>query len=287
LSSASFLFIVLSLGRDNKCRKVKKMRVLMITDLEGVSGVVVWDQTRDTSSSHYQEARRLLMGDIGAAVDGCLAGGATEVVVSDGHGGGFNFVPELMHPGARYLTGKNRPPISQRGEAYEGFEAGILLGFHAMQGTEKGLLKHTQSSRGGNRYWYNERECGELAQSSLLLGYFGTPVVMVTGDDATAREAGELLGDEVVRVAVKDAYAEEFGLLLAPEAGRALIREGAEEAMGRIDRCPPLTMELPIEGRLRFPDKSTADGFQPRRARRIDDYTFAATFERGLDIYEF
>jgi D-amino peptidase len=287
LSSSSFLFIVLVLEIGNKCRKGKKMRVLIVTDLEGISGVVVWDQTRDMSSSYYQEARRLLMGDIGAAVDGCLAGGATEVVVSDGHGGGFNFVPELMHSRARYLTGKNRPPMSLRGEAYKDFDAGIFLGFHAMQGTEKGLLKHTQSSRGGNRYWYNDRECGEIAQSSLLLGHFGTPVVMVTGDDATGREARELLGEEIVIAVVKDAYAEEFGLLLAPEAGRALIREGAEKAMGRIDRCVPLTMELPIDGRLCFPDKSTADGFQPRRARRIDDYTFAATFERAFDIYEF
>jgi|GEM_PF-4406041 hypothetical protein len=46
-------------------------------------------------------------------------------------------------------------------------------------------------------------------------------------------------------------------------------------------------MDLPISGRLRFPDKSIADRFQPRRGRRVDDHTFEATFERALDIYEF
>ena len=44
------------------------MRVIIPTDLEGVSGVVTWGQTRDQSSAHYQEARRLLMADIEAGL---------------------------------------------------------------------------------------------------------------------------------------------------------------------------------------------------------------------------
>ncbi len=263
------------------------MRVIIETDLEGISGVVVWDQTRDLNSHHYQEARRLLMEDIGAAVEGCLAGGADDIVVTDGHGGGYNFVPEMMHSNARYLTGKVRPPMSQRGHIYEGFDAAILLGYHAMQGTADGILQHTQSSLGGNRYWYNDVECGEIVQSALLMGYFGTPVVMVSGDEAACRETEEFLGEDVVLVAVKEGYAEQFGMLLAPGAARELIREGAQEAMGRGGGCEPFVMELPIEGRLRFPDKSTADGFRVRRGRRVDEHTFEATFERALDIYEF
>lgn len=263
------------------------MRVILCTDLEGISGVCVWDQTRDFTTTHYQEARRLLMGDVNAAVEGCLAGGAEEIVVGDGHGGGFNFVPELMHPGAKYLTGTNRPPMSQREAVYAGFDAAILLGYHAMAGTPDGLLRHTQSSKAGNRYWYNGRECGELAQSALVYGHFGIPVVMVTGDEATVREAREFFGENIVTVAVKEGYAEQFGLLLAPAAAHDLIREGAKEAMARVPQCQPFVMELPIHGRLRFPDKSTADGFRPARARRVDDYTFEATFERALEIYEF
>lgn len=263
------------------------MKVIIETDLEGISGVVVWDQTRDLASHHYQEARRLLMEDINAAVAGCMDGGADEIVVTDGHGGGYNFVPEMMHAHARYLTGKGRPPMSQREQIYEGFDAAILLGYHAMQGTEDGILQHTQSSLGGNRYWYNEVECGEIVQSSLLMGYFGTPVVLVSGDEATCRETDELLGEDVVTVAVKEGYAEQYGLLLAPAAARELIREGAQKAMGRVDVCEPFVMDLPISGRLRFPDKSIADRFQPRRGRRVDDHTFEATFERALDIYEF
>lgn len=263
------------------------MRVAILTDIEGVSGVIVWEQSRNRESAYYQEARRLLMGDIAAAVEGCLEAGATDIMVVDGHGGGFNFVPELMHPGARYLTGTARPPMSQRAGAYAGFDAAVLLGYHAMQGTPTGLLRHTQNSRRGNRYWYGGRECGEIGQSALILGECGVPVVMVTGDKATAAEATDFLGEEVVTVEVKEGMGEQFGVLLAPEASRKQIRAGARQALEGRDSCRCFTMELPLEGRLRFPDKSTADAFQPRRSQRVDDYTFQAVFQRLVEIYEF
>ncbi len=263
------------------------MRVVISTDLEGISGVSVWEQTRQMESTMYQDARRLLIRDIAACVEGCVEAGATDVLVEDGHGGGFNIVPELMHPAARYFTGRNRWHTPAWERLHEGMDAAILLGYHAMAGTADGMLRHTQSSLGGNQYWYNDRECGEIAQSALVYGHFGTPVVMVTGDDATVREANAFLGPEVVGVSVKQGLGAEYGVLLAPARAHDLIRAGAREALGRVARVPPFAMELPIRGRLRFPDKSKADDFRPGRATRLDDYTYEATFDSALDIYAF
>jgi len=263
------------------------MKILICTDLEGISGVCVWEQTRDRTSALYQDARRLLMGDIAAAVEGCLEGGAEDIIVSDGHGGGFNIAPEMMHPRARYFTGRNRRPLSSWAEMYQGVDGAILLGYHAMAGTSDGILRHTQSSLGGNRYWYNGRECGEIAQSALLYGHYGIPIVMVTGDTAAVREARAFLGEEIVTVAVKQSFGEEFGLLLSPEAAHEAIRVGAREAIARCGACQPFTMDLPIQGRLRLGDKVRADAHQPRRARRVDDCTYEAVFDSALEIYEF
>ena len=47
------------------------MKVWISTDLEGISGVCIFEQTRERGLL-YQEARRLLMGDISAAVEGVL-----------------------------------------------------------------------------------------------------------------------------------------------------------------------------------------------------------------------
>lgn len=261
------------------------MKVYISTDMEGISGVVMWEQTREFTSPHYENARRLLMGDIKAAVQGCREGGAQHVTVLDGHGGGFNFVPELMTPGAWYATGVGRP------QPYMGLDAtfggGILLGYHAMAGTPDGILCHTQSSRSGVRYWYNGRECGEIAQSAMVMGHFNVPVIMVTGDDAACREAREFLGDDVVTVAVKKGYGTTCGELLSPEEAHALILEGAREAVKRAAQRQPFRMKCPIHGLIRFPDKQIADSFKPSRSRRVDEFTFEAVFESPLDIYFF
>src|ERR1035441_8469985 len=61
----------------------QKPTIFLITDAEGVGGVCRQDQTEPTD----QEMRQLLTGEINAAVEGFLMGGAGEVLVWDGHDG--------------------------------------------------------------------------------------------------------------------------------------------------------------------------------------------------------
>ena len=63
------------------------MRILIMTDMEGVSGIVAWDQVNG-GAPMYEEGRRLYTEEINAAVRGALAAGAQEIVVVDCHGAG-------------------------------------------------------------------------------------------------------------------------------------------------------------------------------------------------------
>jgi len=260
------------------------VKVFIFTDLEGASGVCRFFQTREVGP-RYDEACRLLMGDINACVDGLLEAGADDIVVCDGHGKPYNFVPEMMHPEARHVVGGwgDRP----LGGLAPGYDAVILLAHHAMAGTPDGVLYHTQSSKRGNRYWYNGRESGEIAQEALIAGHFDIPLVMVTGDDAVCREAREFFGDEIVTVSVKQGLGREAAVFVAPQAARERIREGAVRAVAAIPNCKPYKIDLPITGRLAFPDKETADAFKPSRAKRVDDLTFEAVFDSALDVVKF
>ena len=65
------------------CPGQPKKSVFAVTDGEGVAGTCRQEQTEPTDS----ELRQLLTGEVNAAVDGFLAGGADEVVVWDGHDG--------------------------------------------------------------------------------------------------------------------------------------------------------------------------------------------------------
>lgn len=80
-------------------------KIYIATDLEGVAGVYSWQQTRETQAANpeYREARELLMAEIRAVIEGCLAAGAGEIVVRDAHHGARNAIPSLMH---------ERPPTS-------------------------------------------------------------------------------------------------------------------------------------------------------------------------------
>jgi len=261
------------------------MKVYISTDLEGISGVTVWDQTRDMTTQLYQQARELLTEEVYAAVEGCVNAGADEIVVLDGHGGGFNFVPDELHPGATYVTGPGRPGVLCGLD--ESFDAAILLGYHAMANTPNAVLAHTQSSKRGDRYWYNGRESGEIAQSAIVCGHYNVPVVMVTGDDAACAEARDFLGDDVVTVSVKKGLGITSCQMLAPQAAWKKITEAVAEALQRIGRCKPYKLDLPITARLRFPTRETADAAGCIRSKRIDEFTYERLIENPLEVVKF
>lgn len=142
--------------------KGAKRKIYIVTDLEGISGVITFTDTgRDTNRSgpRYEAARLLLTEDVNAAVQGAIDGGATEIIVNDGHGGGDNFIMEKLHPGARYFSGGGR--ISVLDGLDESTDAVMLVGYHAMSGTRKAVLDHTQSSAAWHRYFLNGIEMGD------------------------------------------------------------------------------------------------------------------------------
>ena len=58
--------------------------VYISTDFEGVAGIVDWDQIM-VGSHDYEMGRRLLLGELNAAIAGALEAGATSFVVNDSH----------------------------------------------------------------------------------------------------------------------------------------------------------------------------------------------------------
>ncbi len=94
----------------------------------------------------------LLTGEVNAAVDGLLAGGATDVVVWDGHDSGQSLSALDIHPKARLLAGR---PISPTLELDPTYSAVIFIGQHAMAGARNGILSHSYDSQGIQSIWVN------------------------------------------------------------------------------------------------------------------------------------
>ncbi len=246
------------------------LRIYIVTDLEGASGVYKFAQTREAGNPLGETAKEYLMGDIAAVVRGLRAGGATDIVVLDGHGSQA-FVPHLMEPGAGYITGLPRPgPLTGLDDSFAGM---VQLGAHAMMGTPDGVLCHTQSSRSENRYWYNGVESGELAQCAALAGCYGVPTILVTGDEATCREATKFFGPDCVTVATKRGIARESAELYPFEETRQALYEGARRAMAAVGKCRPYKLSLPIQAKKEWLvfDKPDGPGRRVSKEGTIED----------------
>jgi D-amino peptidase len=224
-------------------------KIYILTDLEGASGVYRFAQTRDPETELTEQAREYFMGDLAAVVRGLRDAGASEILVLDGHGSGA-VLPDLMVSGAKYVVGSHREKLLWGLD--ESFDGLVMLGCHAMMGTPDGVLNHTQSSRSENRYWYNGVESGELAQVAAMAGHYSVPPIMVTGDEATCREARQFFGPDCVTVAVKKGINREAAVLYPfAETRRALYR-GAKQAVAAIPRCKPYTLKTPIQAQKQW-----------------------------------
>lgn len=226
-----------------------QIKIYVNTDLEGISGVYKFAQTREKDSPLNIQACEYFMGDLAAVIKGLRDGGAHEIVVLDGHGSQC-IIPHLMVPGARYITGLPRPGAGNLSELDSTFSGMVMLGFHAMMGTPDGVLHHTQSSRTENRYWYNGVESGELAQNALIAGHYNVPFIMVTGDDATCREARRFFGDDLVTVSTKKGLSREAAVLYPFEETRKALYEGAKRAVSLISKCKPYRIALPVRVKM-------------------------------------
>jgi len=155
---------------------VKPKKVFISIDMEGISGIVDWGQTGDAY-------RKLMAGDLNAAIEGALAAGVKEVVVSDDHSGGKNLQPEEIQKEAILISGKPKPWLMMAGISDE-YDAALYVGYHAMKGTENGVLAHTISGSIVDGIWINGRETGEFGLNAALAGWYGVPSVFVSGDAA-------------------------------------------------------------------------------------------------------
>lgn len=253
------------------------MTIFVMVDMEGISGICRVSQV-DPEGAHYQDGRRRVTQDVNACVEGCFAGGARKVVVRDAHGKGFNFIWEELDSRAEYITG-----TVPQGRMHDigRFDGLILLGYHAMAGTPDSVLEHTMSSKAWQNFWINGRKCGEIAIETGIAGDSGVPVIMVSGDDKTCKEARALIPG-VQTVEVKKGLGVEGAQLLSKEKAHALIRDGAARAVKLCKTIKPVRFRHPVTMRLELVSRGVVPATR-KGVRVIDGRTYEA---RGWTVEE-
>src|SRR5438477_2607878 len=249
------------------------MRIFIVSDMEGVAGIVKWQQV---SGGHamYEEGRKLYTGEINAAVRGAKAAGATEIVVMDCHGAGegwtFNsLIPEELDPDCEYVVQNEWTEYVEYLES--GIDAALLVGMHAMAGTRDGVLAHTVSGSSWWRLRFNGVEVGETGINAALCGTWSCPVALVTGDEASCREGRALLGSGLTTVAVKTGLGR-FSARQYPAAkAREMIEQGARAALADLTAVARYNPGGPSEIVVDFNTSDQVEKFRHRSGVEITD----------------
>ena len=255
------------------------MRIHVISDMEGVAGIVKWEQTTG-GEPLYDEGRRLYTEEINAAVRGAKAAGATEIVVLDCHGAGkgwtFNsLIPDELDPACEYVVQDEWTEYTEF--LQQGCDAALFVGMHARAGTALGVMSHTISDSDFRNLSFNGTLVGETGINAALCGTWGCPVLMVTGDDATCAEARELLGEGLTTVAVKRGFSAHSARMVTPARARELIQEGSKRALSDLTAVAPWDPGRPCEIRAEYLNTTGPDKLRFRAGvERVDDRTIVS-----------
>jgi D-amino peptidase len=243
------------------------VRVHIISDIEGVAGIVKWAQTGGDQTL-YHEARKLYTEEINAAVRGAKAAGAKEIVVMDCHGAGGDYtfnslLPAELDPDCEFVIQNEWTEYTEFLE--EGCDAALLVGMHAMAGTPDGVLSHTVSSQAWQNLWFNGTLVGETGINAALCGHWGCPVLLVTGDRAVCREGRELLGEGLATVEVKVGLGRFSARNIPAVRARELIEDGAKRALKDLKAVQPYEPGRPCEIEIEFTSPDRLEEYRNRK----------------------
>lgn len=236
--------------------QVKKMKIYISADMEGVVGVVTGDQL-SPGNFEYERFRGFMTHEVNTAIEAAFAGGATEIVVSDSHGNGQNLLIEKLPKNITLVRSWPRPLMMMQG-IDETFAGAIFIGYHSGTTNSAGVRAHTMSSANLADVRLNGISMPEAGVNAAIAGHFGVPIIMVSGDDAAVKETTDLLGD-IEGAVVKWNYGFHSARTLMPEAANDLIREKVKRAMARINEFKPFKVATPVQLDVRFKNYRPAE----------------------------
>ncbi|MBA3468489.1 MAG: M55 family metallopeptidase [Herpetosiphonaceae bacterium] len=259
------------------------MKIYISADIEGVAGIVDWEQCRPSGGAAWQEGRDLLTAEVNAAIEGAFLAGAHSIVVNDAHGAMRTILPRSLDPRVRLIQGRVKTNYMLEG-LDRSFDALFMIGYHGAAGARWGVLNHTYSP-------YETRLNGTTVDEALLNAAvagvgFDVPVALVSGDEWTIHEVRRTLGAGLIGVATKRSTSRYAAESLHPTEACRMIADGAQQAIPRVSTLIPYLPPGPYTIELDFETSAQADraALMPS-TERVADRTVNYTDSDILTMY--
>ncbi len=212
--------------------KTNKKKYIIHCDLEGISGIVNYDQV-DPGNSLYSHGQKLFTAELNSLIEGLHEGGAEEIYTYDHHYFGTNIDISRIPSYVNLICGKPLYKDNWTGEKGSPFSGAIFLGFHSKAGTPEGLLAHSYE-HDIKDIRINGFSVGEIGMEAAIAGDFDVPVLLITGDSRGVEEAKSMIRN-IESVVVKDSLGPGSAVCFSLEYTTTQIRSAAK----RIVTEPP------------------------------------------------
>lgn len=259
------------------------MKLFLSTDFEGVSGIVAWEQIIE-GNAEYEQGRRLLTNEVNAVISGALEGGAEEFVVNDSHHYMRNLHPQELLGKATLITGKHKPMYMMEG-LDSSFDGICFVGYHGSIGAEQAVLSHTYNPGAIWEVRLNGDVVGESAINALVAAYYKVPIIFISGDEVTIREAQQI-APKAEKVVVKRSIGRFAAAHIHPTLACEMLQRGASDSMHNLmDMLPPV-FNRPVSLQVTFLVADMAEmALWIRGVERVGTRTVSIRSEDLLELY--
>lgn len=260
-------------------------KYLVSVDIEGITGVI-GKAFANSSGKYYELAKRYMLSDVNAVIQGILiADNDAIIVVRDAHGDATNLDLERLHPQAQLLQGwgDEMNMLAALDDTYCGV---FLVGYHAGGQDIEAVLGHTFSSV-VHYVKVNDQIINETGIAAFYAGHFDVPVVFISGDDHAVAEAKTQVPG-ITGAVVKESFSRDSALSLPLSEARALLTKCAaqatEDALQR--RVLPCKLVDPIKVEVKLYDIGYNVSIFKKLSRILNfDNSYEFDLERGVFRY--
>ena len=237
------------------------MRVFISADIEGTCGITSWAETEPNTPVDYDPFRKQMTREVKAACEGAIAAGADTVFIKDAHDMARNLLAGELPECIRIMRGWTGDPLSMMSGVDQGFDAALFTGYHAWASCGGNPLSHTMNLK-NDHVTLNGVRMSEFMMNAYTAGYYGVPVVFLSGDKALCRFAQELIPG-ITTVPVNEGIGGAV-VSIHPAAAVKAIREGAEKAVKNAKNCAvPMPDHFDMSIRFREHQRAYSKSFYP------------------------
>jgi len=284
--TSAFPFLLSPVAKpQTSATTVKKLKVYISVDMEGVAGVVTADQL-GPGGFEYERFRHFMTNETMAAVNAANQSGATEIVVSDSHGNGESLLIDEFPKNVRIVRSWPRHGGMMAG-LDSSFDAALFIGYHASTTNLRGVRAHTFSSAHLTRVSLNGNAVTEGEFNAAYAGALGVPVIFASGDDAALEELKSRL-ENIETAETKKNLSFHSAETLTPEVSRERIGTSVKVALARLHDFKPYAIKTPVTLEISFKNYMPALMLSYlRTVQRVDSHTIRFVGKDMAEVSDF